>query len=62
MFQWSIKWVSRVFKRSSLGGQEELQRCFKDFSWKFYGVSSRTEGLRGIPRDLQGCFKEASKG
>ena len=43
-FNGELSGFQGCLKRSSLGVRGELQRCFKDVSRKFYGVSSRTEG------------------
>ena len=57
-FQWSFKWVSRVFKRISIGICGKFQRCFKDVSSKFYACF---KGLRSVLRDLKVRFRGASR-
>ena len=55
VFQWSFKWISKVFKRCSMGVWGKFQGCFKEVLRLFQ------ERLRVVPKDIEGWFNGASR-
>ena len=53
VFQWSFKWGSRVFKRSSMGVLGKFQRCFNDVLFCKFVVAWISSQL---PEQKEGLF------
>ena len=49
MFQWSLKWVSRMFKEVEWLFEGSFQGISRMFQGSFKGVSRKIEGMRGVP-------------